>query len=242
MTRLTVCLPAALLAAGLTFAPAAAETKADAAFAEKVRQVLMDDPEMIIDALNEYEEVRRADAEKKRREAVTANLSKVGDLPLVHVAGNPDGKVQMVEFFDYNCGFCKSALPVIMEMIENEPELGVTFVEFPILSAESLTASQAALAAGKQDRYFDMHRALMTATGRVDKARAIQIATDLGLDPKRFAKDMESDEVADAMDQHRALGMAMEVDGTPAFIVGDEPVVGWQKERVAALIRDAVAE
>ncbi len=241
---LSACAFSAIAAAGLTAAILSGSANAEkvavpAGLSEQVRQILMDNPEMIIEALNEFEMRQERDAEQAQRESISQNLDAVWSLPGLHIAGNPKGKIRMVEFFDYRCGFCKQAMPSVLEMIEDEKELAVAFVEFPILSPQSVTASKAAIAAGYQDRYFDMHRALMGASGSFDEARMVAMAKDMGLDAKRFQKDMNSPKTQEIVDSHRKMATALKVNGTPSFIVGSEPVTGWREEMVRHLISEA---
>ncbi len=243
LSLLTACALAGLASAAITAVSisASAETADVAApsseLTAQVRQILLDNPEMIVEALNRYEEKQKEVAEASQREAIAAHLDEVWDLPGLHVAGNPKGSVRVVEFFDYRCGFCKRAMPAILDLLKEEKDLAIAFVEFPILSPASLLASKAAVAAGKQDRYFEMHRALMTTKGNIDEDRIMSIAAKLKLDTDRLARDMESEETERVLDAHRRLATLLQVDGTPTFIVGDQPVSGWREDILRSLIK-----
>ncbi|MGF1456252.1 MAG: DsbA family protein [Alphaproteobacteria bacterium] len=244
LTTLTACAATAVAAAGLTALALSASARADKvavpdALREQVRQVIMDNPEIIIEALDAFEQRREREAEGAQKEAIGANMDALWSLPGLHVAGNPTGKIKMVEFFDYRCGFCKQAMPSVIEMIEENKDLAVAFVEFPILSPESVTASKAAIAAGFQDRYFDMHRALMKASGSLNEARIMAIASNLGLDTKRLKKDMASEKTDTIVQAHRDMATTLRVNGTPSFIIGSEPVTGWREDMVRHLLAEA---
>lgn len=206
---------------------------------DEVRRILVENPDIIVDAITRFEETEMAREEEERAEAVTTHFEELAALSGTYTAGNPDGKVQIVEFFDYNCGFCKSAMPTLIELMEDEPELGVTFVEFPILSQGSEVAARAALAAGRQDRYLDMHRALMGSTGRLDEARVMDIAKELDLDVDRLQADMAAPDIIAAIASHRDLARSMRIEGTPAFIINGQPVTGWREDVVREMIAKA---
>lgn len=241
LSRLTaLCAASALVGALATFTMTSSTTPVEAkddAFKDKIRQVLVENPEIVIDALNAFEAQRDEREKMALREAIQANGDKIRQTPGIHILGNPDGKVMMVEFFDYHCGFCKSAMPSVMAMIEDNPELGVAFVEFPILSQDSETAARAALAAGEQGMYGEMHRALMEADGRLNLERVVALAKGIkGLDVAKMKKDMNSARTDSILDAHQQLAATLRIDGTPAFIVGDEPVSGWREDEVMRLI------
>ncbi len=245
MTRLATlfaaCAVTGTLAAGATAytmkaTAQANEVRPSEEFTAQVRAVLMENPEIILEALNAYESQEESARAQAQEKAVAENIDAIWSLPGLHVAGNPDGKVRMVEFFDYRCGFCKRALASVMDMIEAEDELAVAFVEFPILSPASELGSKAAIAAGYQDAYLKMHQALMANTGTLDEARVLKIAGDLGLDVKRLSKDMASAKTKSIVEAHRDMANRLMVDGTPTFLVGTDVVTGFREEQVRALI------
>ena len=137
-----------------------------------------------------------------------------GDL----VAGNQQGKVTMVEFFDYNCGYCKRAVPDVVKMIEADKDLRVVFKELPILGPGSVYASKAALASRKQGKYWEFHMALLKHEGRIDEAATLAIAGQVGLDTDQLLKDMEAPDVAESISSSQQLAQALSIEGTPAFI------------------------
>jgi protein-disulfide isomerase len=142
------------------------------------------------------------------------------------VAGNPDGAVTVVEFFDYRCPYCKAVARDMIETLEAEGDVRIVFKEFPILGPDSQTAAKAALAADRQGKYLPFHQALMDHKGTLDRDAILDIAEELGLDLELLEVDMESPEVATVIARTLALAEALDIGGTPAFIIGDELVPG----------------
>jgi protein-disulfide isomerase len=146
------------------------------------------------------------------------------------VVGNPDGDVTLVEFFDYNCGYCKRALPDLMGLMKDDPKLRVVLKEFPVLGPGSVEAAQVAVAVRMQDKggkkYLDFHQRLLGGRGQADKAKALAAAKDAGLDMARLEKDMASDEVRANIDENFKLAEALGLNGTPSYVIGREVVVG----------------
>ena len=170
-----------------------------------------------------------ADAEK-HRSAVAQNNATLFSSPHQVVLGNPHGNVTMVEFFDYNCGYCKRALPDMLTLLKTNPNLKFVLKEFPVLGEGSVEAAHVAVAARMQDvtgkKYIEFHQKLLGGRGPADKARALAVAKDVGFDMTRIEKDMGSDEVKKTIDESMKLAEALGVNGTPSYVVGDEVVVG----------------
>jgi len=144
--------------------------------------------------------------------------------------GNPDGDVTMVEFFDYNCGFCKRALPDMVDLMKADPRLKVVLKEFPILSPGSLEAAKVAIAVRMQDkggaRYLAFHQKLLSGQGPANKANALAVAQSLGFDAARIEQDLESDEVKQTLEESQRLARTLGINGTPSYVIGDTVVVG----------------
>lgn len=194
-----------------------------------VKDYLIKNPDVLQEVL--------AEAEKRQVEtqrlAQTAALKEARDLLLKGqhdvVAGNPTGDVTLIEFFDYNCGYCRKALSDVQALIKSDPKLRVVIKDFPVLGPESLEASEVAMAVAQQikgDKLFDYHQKLLESKGRVNGAKAIQVAKEMGLDTAKLQKDMVSPEVKAAIAENRGLGDRLGLSGTPAFIVGDEVIPG----------------
>ncbi len=191
-----------------------------------VRKYLLANPEIFLEIQAELEK-RMAKAEEERlKKSIGENadfLYRRADAPM---AGNADGDVTVVEFFDYNCGYCKRSYKQVASLIEKDPKVKVVFLEFPILSKGSEEAAKVALAARKQGKYWEMHGGLLQHRGRADKAAALRIAKKLGLDMERLVEDMESDVVKAEINAVSELAKKMGVNGTPHFLVGDRSIPG----------------
>jgi len=149
--------------------------------------------------------------------------------------GNRAGDVTLVEFFDYNCGYCKRALSDLLELMKSDPKLKVVLKEYPILGPDSVEAARVAVAVRMQDagaRYLAFHRKLLENRGHNDKARALAAAEEAGLDMARLEADMTSEEVTQSLDESTRLGKALAINGTPGYVVGERVVIGALGEKV----------
>lgn len=221
---------AAMLSAAV--APASAQSltpEQRKAVTDIVRETLLKNPEIIQEAMIELERrnaVAQADAQ---RNAVTAEQARLIDPATSVIVGNPQGDVTLVEFMDYNCGFCKRAMEDIRAIAKDDPRLKIVIKDFPILGPDSVEASRVALAVRGQlqgAKYFDFHTKLMAVKGRVNGAKALEIAKEFGADVERAKKDVESAATRGAIEDTVALGDRLGLTGTPAFIIGDEVVFG----------------
>ena len=192
---------------------------------EKIEQVvhayLLDNPEIVIEAIEKYRYQQEEIQKKSQGELLKKHLDFLLGKDRAS-AGNPEGDVTIVEFFDYNCGYCKRALADIMDVIESDKNVRIVLLDLPILSPLSEVAAKWALAAGKQGKYFDYHVALMKAGGQKSEAKLEELASELGLDVARLRKDAESEEISKELEKIREIATEVGVMGTPAFIIGDE--------------------
>jgi protein-disulfide isomerase len=144
--------------------------------------------------------------------------------------GNPDGDVTLVEFFDYNCGFCKRALPDMLILIKDDPKLKIVLKEFPILGPSSIETARVAIAVRMQDlggqKYLAFHQELLSDPGSASKEKALAVAKDQGLDMARLEQDMASDEVAATLTESTKLADALGITGTPGYVIGKDVVLG----------------
>ncbi|HEY0836395.1 MAG TPA: DsbA family protein [Azospirillum sp.] len=196
------------------------------AIEEVVRDYLVKHPEVIIEAIDELQKRERADTAAKQKDALSAHRQKIFQDPASPVGGNPQGDVTVVEFFDYQCGYCKAVVGDVATLLKSDGKVRFVYKEFPILGPASLTAAKAALAARAQDKYEPLHNALMAHKGQLDDAKIYQIAASAGLDVERLKKDMATPEVEQALGANHALAEALGIRGTPAFVVGNELVPG----------------
>ena len=188
-----------------------------------IREYFIKHPEMI-------EELQALAASEKIKRAISDNKEILLNSPRQVTLGNPQGDVTMVEFFDYNCGYCKRALDDMTTLLKNDPKLRIVLKEMPVLSQGSLEAAQVAAALTMQDksgkRYLDFHQRLMGGRGQADKARALAVAKEVGADMPRLEMDMASAEIKSALEESMKLAEAFGIQGTPSYVVGNEVLVG----------------
>jgi protein-disulfide isomerase len=195
-----------------------------------VRNYLIAHPEVLEEAMAELNK-RQATADAEKHEAsVAANAETIFNSPRGVVLGNKDGDVTFVEFFDYNCGYCKRAMTDMLDLMKSDPKLKVVLKEFPVLSEGSVEAAKVAVAVRMQDpsgkKYLDFHQKLLGGRGPADKARAMAAAKDAGLDTARIEKDMAGPEVRATIEENFKLAEAMGMNGTPSYVIGKQIVVG----------------
>jgi protein-disulfide isomerase len=229
-------------AASLVCAPAVAD-EPQALQTEEVERIvrdyLMREPEVIYQALQELQRRQAAEAAERQRVAVSENRDRLHDDPGAPIAGNPDGDVTLVEFFDYRCGYCRRVVASVQELLDEDPDLRIVFKELPVLGEDSVRAARAALAAEKQGGYVPFHFALMRADDLSEQA-IVAHAEEQGLDPDRLLEDMASSDVSRIIDENYELANALGIEGTPAFIIGDALLPGAiPKAQMEALIEEA---
>ncbi len=223
------CFLAAFLAAPLGLGAAPAKAQSDSFSEGQVKDIekivkdyLLNHPEVMLEVQEAYEKK----AETKRGEATRARLPELyktlaslsGDLAPLTVG---EGDVTLVEFFDYNCGYCRQTLPELVKLIGDDKKLKVQFVEYPILAPGSTEAAKVALAAAKQGKYFEFHKAMFSA-GRASKESALKVAEQLGLNMDKVKADSASPETEALLAKMSEMGKRLFIDGTPTFVVGDK--------------------
>ncbi|HRJ61358.1 MAG TPA: DsbA family protein [Azospirillaceae bacterium] len=221
---------AALSLAALPFytAPAAAGVdEGDRPAIERiVREYLIANPEVLVEAMQALEQRQQTAADQKARAALKQNRQQIFNDDASPVGGNPKGDVTVVEFFDYNCGYCKAVHDDALKLVKDDGRLRYVYKEFPILGPGSVVAAKAALAARAQGKYVEAHNALMSHRGRLDEAAVLRILGDAGLDVTKLKADMEAPAVAKAIESNLLLADKLGIRGTPAFIIGDELAPG----------------
>jgi protein-disulfide isomerase len=195
-----------------------------------VREYLIQHPEVLQEAMSALEKKQAADEVLKNKAAITQNAESIFSSPRQVVTGNPQGDVTFVEFFDYNCGYCKRAMADMLDLIKNDPKLKVVLKEFPVLGPGSVEAARVAVAVRMQDKtgkkYMDFHQKLLGGRGQADKARALAAAKDAGLDMARLERDMASDEVRQTLAESLDLAEKLGLNGTPSYVIGSNVIVG----------------
>jgi protein-disulfide isomerase len=232
MFRLRVAAAAAVLAL-LAAVPASAQGFSDAQRGEIeriIKNYLMQHPEVLQEVMNELEKKQQAADAEKNKTAVKDNAQLIFSSSRQVTLGNPQGDVTLVEFFDYNCGYCKRALSDLMGLMKNDPKLKVVLKEFPVLGPGSLEAAQVATAVRMQDRtgkkYLEFHQKMLGGRGQADRARALAVAKEIGLDMARLEKDMASEEIRATLEESMQLADKLGLNGTPSYVVGPNVVVG----------------
>jgi protein-disulfide isomerase len=191
-----------------------------------VRDYLIKNPDVMLDVLEAAKEKLRNDAEAQRMAALAERRQEIFADPNAPVAGNPQGDVTLVEFFDYRCPYCKQVAPAIESLLGEDKKLRVVYKEFPVLGPESVTAARAALAARKQGKYEALHRALITMKGQINDAAIFSTAQSVGLDVEKLKPDMQATEIDSMLQANQRLAAALDIHGTPGFVIGDEVVPG----------------
>ncbi|MCL5778728.1 DsbA family protein [Limibaculum sp. FT325] len=220
-------LPAAAQDGGIDFrkmSPAQRE-----AFGEAVRGYLLENPEVIYDAIRILEQRRNAAAANADRDLVMANADALFDDGFSWVGGNPEGDVTIVEFSDYRCGYCKRAHPHVKAVLDADPNVRLIVKEFPILGPDSVAAARVAMAAHDvdPDKYGSLNNALMEFRGNLTEAVAYRLAADAGYDIKELKDRAASDEVTARITANHALADALGIQGTPSFVIGGQIVRGY---------------
>jgi protein-disulfide isomerase len=195
-----------------------------------VREYLISHPEVLQEAIAELDKRQAAADVEKSKSAVANNSEAIYNSNRHVVLGNAKGDVTLVEFFDYNCGFCKRAMADMLELLKDDPKLKIILKEFPVLGPGSVEAARVAVAVRMQDKsgkkYLDFHQKLLGGRGQADKARALAVAKEVGMDMKRIETDMASDEVKVSLEESLKLAETLGLNGTPSYIVGSDVVIG----------------
>ena len=206
-------------------APALSAAQEDAVRA-LVRETIMNNPEILIEALQLYDQQQKQAAEDKRRENLVSMQDELANDPLSPVLGNPAGDVVIVEFFDYRCPYCKKVAQDVRTAVREDGNVKLVLKEFPILGPDSIVGARAALAAEQQGRYEDFHFALMEVSGELNETTIMAVAEGLGLDMHKLQVDMESSDIDTAIRRNYSLAEALDIGGTPAFVIGTQVFPG----------------
>lgn len=232
------------LACGASAGQAAEFNKTETKAIEQiVRDYIVAHPEVLIEAMTSLEAKETAARKKAQTSALNKNRKAIFNDPSSFVAGNPKGDVTIVEFFDYNCGYCKRAVAPLLDAVAKDGKVRLVLKELPILGPSSVTASHAALAAQRQGKYMELYKALYAHKGPLDDEAVFNIAADVGLDIKQLSKDMMDPAIAKTISRNEELADALGISGTPGFIIGDKYYAGAQShDELVAAIKLARAE
>jgi len=213
---------------GMTHVKAADDAKnLSAADVEKiVHDYIVSNPQVILDSVDDYQRkaasIRAEEGMKNNRDVL---FNDAGSPEI----GNPKGDVTVVEFFDYNCHFCKDALPTVLGLLEKDKNVRFIFKDYPILGPTSDTAAKWALAAHKQKKYFEFHQAMMNNKTPINDTLLEKIAADVGMNVEQAKNDAKSPAILVQVEKNSTLARDLGISGTPAFIVGEEVVRGGMK-------------
>lgn len=211
------------------------------ALGEIIKDYLLKNPEVLIDVQTALEAKLEKDQSEKLKSFMSQNSKDIYRNPASPVAGDPNGDITVVEFFDYNCGYCKRGLPEVQKLIESDKKVRFVFKELPILSKGSEEAARGALAAKNQGKYWEFHQAMLNTKGQAGEAASIKIAEALSLDMAKFKADMASDGVKAELEKVKDLAKKMGINGTPHFLVGDKSIPGAPEDlhnQLEALVTD----
>jgi protein-disulfide isomerase len=230
----------ALAMATLLPIPGLSQELDEARVRELVLETIRENPEIVMEAVALLEK-QQADAQAETQaEVLRSQRDLIERDPNAPVLGNPEGDVTVVEFFDYNCPYCRRVKPEVRALIEEDPNIRLVYREWPILGDGSVFAAKAALAARAQGKYEEFHWAMMAIKGRAQEATVLRVAEEVGLDLEQLKKDMEAPEVAEHIATSMRLTQALGFNGTPSFVVGDALVPGFvEKDQLSELVSTA---
>lgn len=230
MRLLTAALCLALAAPASALDLSAMSPTERTAFGQAVREYLLENPEVLMEAIGVLEQKREADQVATDLKIMRDNADMLYTNPADWVGGNPAGDVTVVEFLDYRCGYCRKAWEDVENLVAADGNIRLVLKEFPILGEDSLASSQFAIAArklGGDETYKKAHDALISLVGPADEAALSDLAEDLGLDPAKVAAEMMSDETAAIIRANHQLATLLQINGTPTFVVNETMVRGY---------------
>src|ERR1700760_2136321 len=219
--------PLPVLAAAPPPAPSPFNDAQKAGVEAIVHDYLLKHPEIILQAVEAYQANLQADKDKAAKDELTKRQADLMHDPATQVMGNVSSDCAIIEFFDNQCPYCQANEPELQKLLKEDGKVKLVLKEFPILGPISLVASKAALASVKQGKYAQFHAALLAHKGHYDKAALVdEIAKSVGLNIDQLHKDMDSPEIQAEIDKNLELGRALDINGTPGFVIGDQIISG----------------
>lgn len=193
-----------------------------------VRDYLVKNPEILLEVQTALQTKQLEAQRKAAEEAIALVADEIFNNPADGVIGNPDGDVTVVEFFDYNCGFCKRAVVDMENLVRNDPNLRFVLKEFPILSEDSHKAAVVSVAVNMlaPEKYPDFHRALLGGDQRATEDTAIKVAVSLGIDEAELRNKMQDPAIGETFNNNYELAQQLQINGTPGYVIGKEIVPG----------------
>lgn len=191
-----------------------------------VREYILENPEIITEAITLLQSKQEIEKLDRQRQNLQQLQSELQNPPENTIIGNPDGNVTVVEFFDYNCGYCKSMFDTVLETVQSNNDIRLVLIEFPILGPNSVTASKAALASLNQDLYGPFHQAMMSHKGGLNEATIMTLARGVGINVEKLQEDMKDPDLDKIIEKNRGFAQKLEINGTPALVIGDALIPG----------------
>ncbi|RYH05999.1 DsbA family protein [Tropicimonas sp. IMCC6043] len=220
--------------------PAMAENLSEARIKELVYEAIRENPGIVMEAVELLQAQEAEQQAAAASQVLSAHRDTLENDPNAPVLGNPEGDVTVIEFFDYNCPYCKRVAPEVKAIMADDANIRVVYREWPILGEGSVFAARAALASRKQGKYEAFHWALMDLKGRADEASVLRAAEEVGLDVNQLREDMEAPEVDEHIATSMALTQTLGFDGTPSFVIGEALVPGFiEQSQLAELVSQA---
>jgi protein-disulfide isomerase len=229
---LAACLAIAMAAALAGGAPVNAAEFSDAQKGEIesiVKAYILKNPEIVQQAFEELTNREKASEAAARAKSLSDVQGPLYSSPNEAVVGNPQGKITLVEFFDYNCGYCKKMLPDLARLIKENPDLRVILRDFPVLSDASIDAATIAASVRDQfkgEKFWEYHQRLLGLHGLVGKEQAVDLAQEMGADMPRLARDAQAPSAKAGLEESFKFGRLLQIQGTPSYVVGDAVVDG----------------
>ena len=193
-----------------------------------IREYLLEHPEILIEMQDVLQKRQQEQVAENQKRTLADNHEAIYSSPHQIEIGNPDAKITVVEFFDYNCGFCARALDDMNRILETNNDVRFVLKEFPILGPASVEAHQVSMAFAKlkPEQYGQYHIDLLSMPGRKDGARATELAVSMGADEAELKAEMEKPYIVEALDEVQAIASGLGIGGTPSYVIGDEVVFG----------------
>jgi len=229
MKRILIAAAAALLVSTAPVLSASITPEQKKEIEQIVRSYLLENPDILREMSAKLQEQEQVAEDSARGDALTKNADAVFRTEGDPVVGNPKGDVTLVEFFDYNCSWCKRSVGEVISLTEQDKNLKIIMKEFPIFGENSEYAARAAIASERQGKYWEFHQALFKHEGQVTADVTDQLAETVGLDVAKLKADMQDPKVTERLAANRQLGQSLLINGTPAFIIDDQVVPGFME-------------
>ena len=215
-----------LMVSFVAITPAVSESLSEKEIKKLALEAILENPQIVMDAVNLLRERDEANKESLKKQSYLDNKELLSSDPNAPTYGNPNADITIVEFFDYNCGYCKKSMDAVTELLRTEYDLKISFRDYPILSPSSRVAAKAALAAKEQGKYFVFHSALMNMQGNLNDKKIYSLASKLDIDIKKLKIDMQKASIEKVIEKNEILAKKLDIRGTPTFIINGKLYAG----------------